>query len=282
MIHRYLATGVGVLISVLALASWLEHRRSRRLGGAAEVSPWWATATLVWVCVQGAFGALTVTMKLYPAIVTAHLLGGVALLALLAAQAQGYVRAPLRCRRADCGCHAGRARALLAADRARWLGLDELRRARLHRLPRLPGLRGGRRWTSRTASRCSASWARPAGRRLAAVRGADRDPLRPPSRSPTSCSPPSRCSRGAWRSPGGRARAAALGLDAGGRRAVAARQRAVATSSSAGPWWPRVAHTGGAAALVAWLTVLLTRARQARRGLPRRRQSRPAALGRLP
>jgi cytochrome c oxidase assembly protein subunit 15 len=95
MIHRYLATGVGVLISVLALASWLEHRRSGRLGGGGEVSPWWATATLVWVCVQGAFGALTVTMKLYPAIVTAHLLGGVALLALLAAQAQGYVRAPL-------------------------------------------------------------------------------------------------------------------------------------------------------------------------------------------
>ncbi len=95
MIHRYLATGVGVLICVLALASWLEHRRSRRAGIAGGVSPWWATATLVWVCVQGAFGALTVTMKLYPAIVTAHLLGGVALLALLAAQAQGYVRAAL-------------------------------------------------------------------------------------------------------------------------------------------------------------------------------------------
>lgn len=95
MIHRYLATGVGVLISVLALASWLEHRRGRRLGSDVAVSPWWATATLVWVCVQGAFGALTVTMKLYPAVVTAHLLGGVGLLALLAAQAQGYVRAPL-------------------------------------------------------------------------------------------------------------------------------------------------------------------------------------------
>lgn len=95
MIHRYLATAVGVLISVLALASWAEHRRIGRLDGAADVSPWWATATLIWVCLQGAFGALTVTMKLYPAIVTAHLLGGVVLLALLAAQAQGYVRAPL-------------------------------------------------------------------------------------------------------------------------------------------------------------------------------------------
>ncbi|HRP27171.1 MAG TPA: COX15/CtaA family protein [Burkholderiaceae bacterium] len=94
MIHRYLATGVGVLITVLAIASWLDAHRRRREGGAG-VSPWWATATLVWVAVQGAFGALTVTMKLYPAIVTLHLLGGLGLLALLAAQLEGYRRAPL-------------------------------------------------------------------------------------------------------------------------------------------------------------------------------------------
>jgi cytochrome c oxidase assembly protein subunit 15 len=90
MIHRYLATSVGVLIVVLAGASWAEHRRAARVS--AGVSPWWPTATLLWVCLQGAFGALTVTMKLNPAVVTAHLLGGVALLALLAAQAQGYGR----------------------------------------------------------------------------------------------------------------------------------------------------------------------------------------------
>lgn len=96
MIHRYLATGVGVLITVLAAASWVEHRRALRRGGAGDLSPWWATATLVWVCIQGAFGALTVTMKLYPAIVTAHLLGGFALLVLLAVQAQAYAPAPLR------------------------------------------------------------------------------------------------------------------------------------------------------------------------------------------
>jgi len=35
------------------------------------------------VCLQGAFGALTVTMKLFPAIVTLHLLGALGLLALL-------------------------------------------------------------------------------------------------------------------------------------------------------------------------------------------------------
>jgi cytochrome c oxidase assembly protein subunit 15 len=92
MTHRYLATGVGVLITVLALASWVALRRDRD----TTISPWWATATLAWVCVQGAFGAWTVTMKLYPAIVTAHLLGGMALLALLAAQSEAYTRAPLR------------------------------------------------------------------------------------------------------------------------------------------------------------------------------------------
>lgn len=83
MIHRYLATGVGVLIMVLTAVSWLERRR-------LAVSPWWPTLTLVWVCLQGAFGALTVTMKLFPAIVTLHLLGGLILLALLRAQAVWY------------------------------------------------------------------------------------------------------------------------------------------------------------------------------------------------
>ncbi|HEX6704525.1 MAG TPA: COX15/CtaA family protein [Albitalea sp.] len=90
MLHRYLATGVGVLITVLAIAAWVEVRKRR-----AALSPSWATATLAWVCVQGAFGALTVTMKLYPAIVTAHLLGGLALLVLLAVQAEAFVPRPL-------------------------------------------------------------------------------------------------------------------------------------------------------------------------------------------
>jgi cytochrome c oxidase assembly protein subunit 15 len=42
---------------------------------------------------QGAFGALTVTMKLFPAIVTLHLLGGMVLLALLCRQAVAYEHA---------------------------------------------------------------------------------------------------------------------------------------------------------------------------------------------
>ena len=76
MIHRYLAMTVGVLILTLAVFSW---KRDRTLWA-------WPTLTLVWVCVQGAFGALTVTMKLFPAIVSLHLLGGMLLLVLLLIQ----------------------------------------------------------------------------------------------------------------------------------------------------------------------------------------------------
>jgi cytochrome c oxidase assembly protein subunit 15 len=81
MIHRYLATGVGVLITTLAAATWLQRRRG------LPVQARWPFITLAWVCLQGAFGALTVTMKLFPAIVTLHLLGGMVLLALLCMQA---------------------------------------------------------------------------------------------------------------------------------------------------------------------------------------------------
>ena len=90
MTHRYLATAVGALITLLAAWSWWAKRRMHE-----PISPWWASATFVWVCLQGAFGALTVTMKLYPAIVTAHLLGGLVLLALLVIQSESYRPQPL-------------------------------------------------------------------------------------------------------------------------------------------------------------------------------------------
>ncbi|MES2512185.1 MAG: COX15/CtaA family protein [Pseudomonadota bacterium] len=102
MIHRYLATGVGVMILTLTITTWMERKRVQRHGagsaqGAAsfsgQLSPWWPTFTLIWVCLQGAFGALTVTMKLFPAIVTMHLLGGLVLLALLKVQSVRYAQA---------------------------------------------------------------------------------------------------------------------------------------------------------------------------------------------
>jgi cytochrome c oxidase assembly protein subunit 15 len=87
MIHRYLATSVGVLILVLAVMAWRAARARREQASQPAITPWWPALTLVWVCVQGAFGALTVTMKLFPAIVTLHLMGGLLLLALLCVQA---------------------------------------------------------------------------------------------------------------------------------------------------------------------------------------------------
>jgi len=88
MIHRYLAMTVGVLILVMTAVAWKERRR-------LALSPWWPTATLVWVIVQGLFGKYTVTLKLYPLIVTLHLLGGLALLALLAVQHAAVNHKPL-------------------------------------------------------------------------------------------------------------------------------------------------------------------------------------------
>ncbi|MDM0077181.1 COX15/CtaA family protein [Variovorax sp. J2P1-59] len=95
MVHRYLATGVGVLILALAIATWVARRRQRMADHVGEkpLSAWWPAATLAWVCLQGAFGAMTVTWKLYPAIVTLHLLGAVVLLALLCIQAVRYQQA---------------------------------------------------------------------------------------------------------------------------------------------------------------------------------------------
>lgn len=86
MVHRYMASGVGMMILVLAVLTW--RQRSRHPG--QTVHPGWPLVTLLWVCVQGAFGALTVTMKLFPFIVTLHLLFGLGLLALLTAQAVRY------------------------------------------------------------------------------------------------------------------------------------------------------------------------------------------------
>ena len=112
MIHRYLATSVGVLIIAITVMSWRQATAAARFGKpqmrSGPLSPWWPTLTLVWVCIQGAFGALTVTMKLFPAIVTLHLLGGTGLLALLAIPASAlslqqagekYIQIPraLRC-----------------------------------------------------------------------------------------------------------------------------------------------------------------------------------------
>ena len=85
MIHRYFAMALGTLIILMLVAAALARdARARTLAG----------ITLAWVIAQGVFGALTVTWKLYPAIVTGHLLGGMGLLALLSLQAPARAQAP--------------------------------------------------------------------------------------------------------------------------------------------------------------------------------------------
>jgi cytochrome c oxidase assembly protein subunit 15 len=79
MIHRKMATVIGALITLL-MALTIYWRKK------LPFSPALPVFTFVWVCVQGTFGALTVTWKLFPAIVTLHLLGGMVLLLLLAVQ----------------------------------------------------------------------------------------------------------------------------------------------------------------------------------------------------
>lgn len=79
MIHRYLAMGIGVLIMALMATAWRQWRKTRR----AEYAPALPTMLFVFVLVQGAFGAWTVTLKLQPVIVTIHLLLGMGLLSML-------------------------------------------------------------------------------------------------------------------------------------------------------------------------------------------------------
>lgn len=86
MIHRYFAMGVGVLIIALMAISWMRWLKSRKQPAQRQLkfSPWFPTLLFFCVCLQGAFGAWTVTQKLQPVIVTTHLLLGLTLLAMMA------------------------------------------------------------------------------------------------------------------------------------------------------------------------------------------------------
>jgi cytochrome c oxidase assembly protein subunit 15 len=76
MTHRYFATTLGIIIiSLLAWALWNRKTRGQPLLAVALL--------FVLVCLQGALGALTVTLLLKPLIVTAHLLGGLTTLGIL-------------------------------------------------------------------------------------------------------------------------------------------------------------------------------------------------------
>lgn len=77
MFHRYIAGGLGLLILAIAVMAWVRRAELRQ-------SPLLATSVLALVILQAALGMWTVTLLLKPVIVTLHLLGGLAILALLA------------------------------------------------------------------------------------------------------------------------------------------------------------------------------------------------------
>ncbi|HEX4843784.1 MAG TPA: COX15/CtaA family protein [Limnobacter sp.] len=76
MAHRYVATFLGLLIIGITAMAWKKRETLKQ-------SPALATWLLFAVCLQGAFGAWTVTMLLKPAIVTGHLIGGMTILGML-------------------------------------------------------------------------------------------------------------------------------------------------------------------------------------------------------
>jgi cytochrome c oxidase assembly protein subunit 15 len=76
MIHRYLASTLGLVCVVLAAIAWRNRRDPNQ--------PWRVPlALVVLVIFQGLLGMWTVTLLLKPVIVVSHLLGGFATLALL-------------------------------------------------------------------------------------------------------------------------------------------------------------------------------------------------------
>ncbi len=77
MIHRYLAGALGLLVLAIFVMAWRARKE-------IKVSPWLPTFLLVLIVFQAALGMWTVTLLLKPAVVTAHLIGGMSTLALLA------------------------------------------------------------------------------------------------------------------------------------------------------------------------------------------------------
>jgi heme a synthase len=76
MVHRYIATTLGVVIIGLAVFAFTNRRDPAQ----PRLLPW---VLLGVVCLQGALGAFTVTWLLKPLIVTLHLVGGLATLSIL-------------------------------------------------------------------------------------------------------------------------------------------------------------------------------------------------------
>lgn len=78
MTHRYAAGMLGLLVLALAIITWLARKKDW------DYPVLLISILVVLIILQGAAGALTVTWKLWPQVVTLHLLGGFLTIGLLA------------------------------------------------------------------------------------------------------------------------------------------------------------------------------------------------------
>jgi len=76
MAHRYLAGALGLIVLAIFFLGWQAKRE-------IKCSPWTPSFLLILITFQAMLGMWTVTMLLKPAIVSAHLLGGMSTLAIL-------------------------------------------------------------------------------------------------------------------------------------------------------------------------------------------------------
>lgn len=74
MVHRYFAGALLLLVAALTYLAW--RRRAQRTFKQTQI-------LMALILLQAAFGMWTVTLKLWPQVVTAHLLGGMATLSML-------------------------------------------------------------------------------------------------------------------------------------------------------------------------------------------------------
>lgn len=68
VVHRYFAATLGFVAILLTYISF-KYKGNKSLH-------WWSLGLLIFICCQGLFGYLTVSLKLLPIIVTGHLFGG--------------------------------------------------------------------------------------------------------------------------------------------------------------------------------------------------------------
>ncbi len=83
MIHRYFASALGFIILCLTVYAWKVRKLANEASEPRQLPMAHIFGLLVLVICQGLFGMWTVTLKLWPQVVSTHLLGGFATISLL-------------------------------------------------------------------------------------------------------------------------------------------------------------------------------------------------------